>query len=1263
MIAIIVLSESFGAQGGTAVRTRNVTGEGIKIPKETTPWIEPATVPLLQAKRVKCYYFKIPPVRTYCHVLDLEGPITALEANQECKAISMNLLSIETTPQHRICTLMKVFKLDETKLWIADISDTLPDSSLSRCNLEVLNETVTNVDRRCNICSIAVVCDAGFYHSNGANCVTVEEDMHEVEYCYHEEPLDAYQSEQECKDHSTELMNETKLRQEFQLDYVRPIVRPDLEFWVDMRQEDVSDLSGVIAFNTADHDWNNSCVTVWFGRDVPWFFRRACDAAFQIVCQDTNSRWGNHSGGLLPRYGHEKFPQTGCFYHASHAWLFGYCVPEGHRFNISDGMEFCKSRSMELLRGSTLKELFYVYSHLEKHHNNNVDRYLVWDKNFRHVTAVAPGECMATSLHLSQLEIQSHKKLPCNTTRPYICRRQKRVRSDGMTDDPDDDPLCDNVRKVRLNFHACMNVAPLTYEESVTKCEGLGMKLLNQSLTVTQYENLIDGLDYAMHYSEAIAYWLLKNTRDHDHCAILVRNGGTYIQTGNCEAILPSVCVHDSGTENPPVGELHCPPKMQYNVFWPQASPGSQVERSCPRATTAKMRRVCGKDGHWGIVNDTECVSTTFKNATHAVMDENDFPRMIKELANFSANIETHSDLKAAADALGKIVTSRINSIAREGLPSQTRDIAGSLVTSVRGLMEKRHIWSKITQEERLPTAIGMMNVVENTVLKMLEYQNGTGSGSRIDLSDGNMRVETAKFTPNGLGSPVIVPVNESKNNVRLPANFLSGDHGDVGIIFAEYPDISSILHPPAEDKKTVHKRLATAVVTATVVHGNETVIDIRESVDLTFKIPQGYENPSCVFLDKEMKWSDAGCLVKRVTSEEVLCSCNHLTNFAVLMSPTTELENDGGLHWITVIGCVISIVCLTMCTAVFTFYRHLKGIRNTIHRNLCVSLLIGEVLLLVGLDKERPFVKTDGVCMTVAFLLHFFFLSAFAWMALEGCNIIVLLWKVFNQKRTYYERYYLAGYGIPLIISSTTFGIRHKYYGKGNVCWLPVDEDVRYSFIGPVAAVICLNVGALGLVHWKMSHVRMVVEKSTLEKVQNWIRGTVILLPILGLTWLLGFLMLGSNRLYQVGAYLFAAFNSLQGLGIFICHVLMSKKTREAITRSIVNTGSMISSRPSRSATSSIKKTWHPFRRPSNSGGVNPPPVTTPPNRDFNSQSSNSDTDNDGNPCPDLDCWPGTRFKYELKLGYEQEEMTTSDTPPDVSTLPRFRPVRQSEA
>ncbi|KAM7300981.1 uncharacterized protein ISCGN_016554 [Ixodes scapularis] len=1325
-ISIVVFLGSRGVDAGVAVRTRNATRTGIDVDATTWPWTTytpyPETVApttnvtmQLQTKRVKCYYFKTDPVRTYCHVLGLKGSITALEANKECNEISMNLLSIKTTPQHRICTLMKVFKLDETKLWIADMTDTLPNSTLSRCNLEVLDETVSNVDRRCKNCSIAVLCDAGFYHSNGANCVTVQENSRDVEYCYHKEPLGAYESELQCRNHSTDLMSEAILRQHSLVNYVRPIVRTDLEFWVNMRKEDVSEVSGVIAFNTFDHDWNHSCVTVWFGRDVPWFFRRECEDTFQIVCQDTNNKWRNHSNGaLLPHRGHEKYPQKNCFYHASHSWTFGYCVPEGHKFTISEGMEFCKSRSMELLRGSTLRELFYVSRHLEKHHHNNMDRYLVWDSDFRH-HVFDETRCKATSLHESESRTSFSKELSCSTLRPYICRRVKNVRSDGTTDDPDDDPRCDNVqRSPGLNVHACLNVAPLTYRESVSKCSDLGLKLLNQSLSNTHYDNLIDDLGFAVHYSEAVMYWLLKNDSDKDKCAALLRNGGTFIlKNYNCEAKLPFVCVHDfgSGPES-----LYCPAKKEYDALWPRTPRGLRVVRSCARSDTApemrtelwapgrpfamgfknvsdedleskspfveltteygmedtllsqkpKMSRTCEEDGQWGLVNDTECVSRSFKDTTYSIMSEGNFSAMIDRLAGISNGIKTHSDLKYVATALEEIMNARIETIPKQELGNKTRDMADSVVTAINGALAKEKVWNGVAQEERLITAFNMMNVLETMVLQMLEYQPANDATSAFNLSHKYLRVEATKVTANRLRKPVMLPSNQSNNSLKLPPNFLSGSHGNVSILFAEYTNVYDILHPPHEEDKTPSRRLQTAVLTATVMLESKVVTAIEGTIDLTFKVTPGYRNPTCVFLDRKAKWKNDGCRVKSATTDEVVCSCDHLTNFAVLMSPKAALEDDTGLHWITVLSCLVSITCLALCIAVFSFYRHLKGIRNTIHRNLCVSLLIGEIILLLGLDKDSPFVKSPGVCTTVALLLHFFFLSAFAWMALEGCNIIVLLWKVFNQKRTYYERYYIAGYGIPLIISCVTFGIRQKYYGKANVCWLPVEYGSRFSFIGPVAAVICLNMGALGLVLWKMSHVRAVVEKSTIEKVRNWVRGTVILLPILGLTWLLGFLMLGSDNLYRVGAYLFTVFNSLQGLGIFVCHVLMNKKTRDAIKRSIMNTGSMvkgsISSRSSRSGTSSSRTTWYPFTRSSTSSRAAPAPENPLPNNS-KSQSSSSDTDTDANPCPELECWPGARFKYDLKLGDYQRDNIAPDIPLDKSVLPRFRPSRQSEA
>jgi hypothetical protein len=63
-----------------------------------------------------------------------------------------------------------------------------------------------------------------------------------------------------------------------------------------------------------------------------------------------------------------------------------------------------------------------------------------------------------------------------------------------------------------------------------------------------------------------------------------------------------------------------------------------------------------------------------------------------------------------------------------------------------------------------------------------------------------------------------------------------------------------------------------------------------------------------------------------------------------------------------------------------------LQSDRTTIHKNLCVCLLVAEVLFLAGISQtDKPI-----VCGIVAGLLHFFFLCAFAWMFLEGMCVIL---------------------------------------------------------------------------------------------------------------------------------------------------------------------------------------------------------------------------------------------------------------------------------
>lgn len=72
-------------------------------------------------------------------------------------------------------------------------------------------------------------------------------------------------------------------------------------------------------------------------------------------------------------------------------------------------------------------------------------------------------------------------------------------------------------------------------------------------------------------------------------------------------------------------------------------------------------------------------------------------------------------------------------------------------------------------------------------------------------------------------------------------------------------------------------------------------------------------------------------------------------------------------------------VIVLILCSLL------LQSDRTTIHKNLCVCLLVAEILFLAGIG------QTDQalLCGIVAGLLHFFFLCAFAWMFLEGTNLI----------------------------------------------------------------------------------------------------------------------------------------------------------------------------------------------------------------------------------------------------------------------------------
>uniref|UniRef100_A0A672PUG6 G-protein coupled receptors family 2 profile 2 domain-containing protein n=1 Tax=Sinocyclocheilus grahami TaxID=75366 RepID=A0A672PUG6_SINGR len=170
-----------------------------------------------------------------------------------------------------------------------------------------------------------------------------------------------------------------------------------------------------------------------------------------------------------------------------------------------------------------------------------------------------------------------------------------------------------------------------------------------------------------------------------------------------------------------------------------------------------------------------------------------------------------------------------------------------------------------------------------------------------------------------------------------------------------------------------------------------------------------------------------------------------------------------------------------------------------------------------------------------VAGLLHFFFLSAFCWMLLEGVQLYRMVVLVFHTTLKHLYMY-LVGYGVPLVI--VTVSAIAFPAGYGTDCWLALDRYFILSFFAPVCIIVILNGFVFVITVWKLARngsdeVYLVCRSFTVTAVAQ--------LCILGGTWIFGFFLF-QEKGTEVMLYLFIILNSLQGALIFIMHCLLSK-------------------------------------------------------------------------------------------------------------------------
>nr|XP_054311003.1 adhesion G-protein coupled receptor G5 isoform X2 [Pongo pygmaeus] len=347
-------------------------------------------------------------------------------------------------------------------------------------------------------------------------------------------------------------------------------------------------------------------------------------------------------------------------------------------------------------------------------------------------------------------------------------------------------------------------------------------------------------------------------------------------------------------------------------------------------------------------------------------------------------------------------------------------------------------------------------------------------------------------------------------------------------------------------------------VLGAQLSHGH--VNNLRDPVNISFWHNQSLEgyNLTCVFWKEGARkqpwggWSPEGCRTEQPSRFQVLCRCNHLTYFAVLMQLSPALvpaELLAPLTYISLVGCSISIVASLITVLLHFRFRKQSDSLTRIHMNLHASVLLLNIAFLLSPAFAMSPVP-GSACTALAAALHYALLSCLTWMAIEGFNLCLLLGRVYN---IYIRRYVLKlgvlGWGAPALLVLLSLSVKSSVYGpctipvfdswengtafqNMSICWVrsPVVHSVLVMGYGGLTSLFNLVVLAWAL--WTLRRLRARVDAPSSRACHDTV--TVLgLTVLLGTTWALAFFSFGVFLLPQL--FLFTILNSLYGFFLFL--------------------------------------------------------------------------------------------------------------------------------
>ncbi|XP_064402412.1 adhesion G protein-coupled receptor E3-like isoform X2 [Halichondria panicea] len=663
-------------------------------------------------------------------------------------------------------------------------------------------------------------------------------------------------------------------------------------------------------------------------------------------------------------------------------------------------------------------------------------------------------------------------------------------------------------------------------------------------------------------------------------------------------------------------------------LFFPVTVAGFSYSQQCPQNGTGRTlgtaTRFCTLGGVWEAVNIDNCareVIILLNNRANELFFRNPSQNEVDDLLT-SLGEATNVNATAGSTLFPQdlsttnlIVNSSVNYLVQNveiASPVSSLNFSEEIMNVLNNVLDERNTrgWERLQEDSDSQQLLLSAESYGQYVSMALKSEAvDTGSVTEITLVRQNIALAAMEVDPTSLDDiifPEVVKVSEESGSAQTVISAallaergaLDGNVTAVNILFSNLEDFLPKVNLEMNTTRPVSQVISSQVFSKVKLTNSQAQATFKFTTQ-KFSEDEVAENARCVFWSvssdaANSRWSTEGVITVSVDEDEqmrvydIVCKSSHFTAFAVLMDVTGALNDTTpeirfALSVVTYVGCSISIFFLLLSILYFLTLRKelLTKIHNFIHLNLSISLLLGYVVFLSGVDTA---VANEVACVFVAALLHYLFTTVFFWMLCEGIMLYLMLVVVFSQISKKWWIFFIIGWVIPVIPVAISVGIIHDQYGTKEYCWIAVgagDKGAIWAFVVPMLLVILVNIffllAALRSVYkQKKSTMQRTGKKGSLQLFSQLFKATIILLPILGLTWVFGLLSVNSSTI--VFAWLFSIFNSLQGLFVFIFHVLRSEKVTKFLKQcrkridSVVSTSASGKNNLSKNSTSGVQ-------------------------------------------------------------------------------------------